>query len=76
MHFSKSLQDSKSAVTMHPVSIESTIIPSYIELPRVTKSLFSFAKFAIFQKIAGTQIVKSVIKVIIVFCRKKFIVGI
>ena len=26
MHFSKSLQGSKSAITMHPVSIESTLL--------------------------------------------------
>ena len=33
--FSASLQGSKWAITMHPVSVESTllIIPSYIELP-------------------------------------------
>ena len=35
MYFSESLQGGKLAITMRPVSIESTfvIIPSYIELP-------------------------------------------
>ena len=34
MHFPKPLQENKSAITMHPVTIESTlvIIPSYTEL--------------------------------------------